>query len=102
MANGMKIANLNITVIPAKAGIHFNNAANIKMDPRFREDDEIVKFVVYCKRLISRCLDSSLHWNDESLGFVGWVTCDPRVAMVKIFHGRVGKQFTHPTVGTTK
>ena len=52
MANGMKIANLNITVIPAKAGIHFNNAANIKMDPRFREDDEIVKFVVYCKRLI--------------------------------------------------
>ena len=69
MANGMKIANLNITVIPAKAGIHFNNAANIKMDPRIREDDEIVKFVVYCKK-------ASIHaaWIPASAGMTKvWV-----------------------------
>jgi hypothetical protein len=47
---GMIITNLNITVILAKAGIHFNNATNIKMDPRFREDDGQMRFVVYCKK----------------------------------------------------
>jgi hypothetical protein len=42
----MIIANTNITVIPAKAGIHFNNGAKINMDPRIREDDGRVRFVV--------------------------------------------------------
>jgi hypothetical protein len=32
----------SIPIIPAKAGIHVNQALKINVDPRFRENDELI------------------------------------------------------------